>query len=414
MVSRTRRTLAVLAATGFALSAVTAAAASAPVRGVGGNTCATAVPTQTGTSDADQLAGTSGNDVIFGLDGDDEITGLEGNDLLCGGPGSDILDGGPGDDRLFGEADEVHNTGESDNVHWGDTLTGGPGSDVLDPGHDSEPEYEKPETLVFADLEQGAVIDLPGNTVVSGPDTDTIAHFKGVFEDRLVVGTLFDDTIIGTRDDDRLIGNSGDDTIRAAVGADYLEGNNGNDQLFGGPDHDPDRDVYEPTYNGDTLVPGSGADLVSTGGPATGYPRNSISFHESVLGVRVDVAKGVARGEGTDELRVNGGIILIGTSEADVIKGTRFYDALVGGGGADHLYGRGQSDLVYGDNNSYYGFPGGGSSKYDRLYGGPGRDFLDGGPLTDRLFGGPHQDWESDRSNDNSCQGIEHIQSRGC
>ena len=83
-------------------------------------------------------------------------------------------------------------------------------------------------------------------------------------------------------------------------------------------------------------------------------------YGDSVGGVRVNLAKGTATGEGTDRL----------ASVEDVI-GSNHPDVLVGGSGANALWGQRGKDRLYGAGGK------------DRLDGGSGKDYADGGPARD-------------------------------
>ncbi|HEX8224132.1 MAG TPA: tandem-95 repeat protein, partial [Allosphingosinicella sp.] len=94
--------------------------------GTGGST-----PTET----SDLLTGTEGNDRLLGLGGDDDLYGRGGDDELIGGTGVDDLYGEAGADRLYGDDGD-------DNIDGGtedDLLSGGAGRDDLEAGagHDT-------------------------------------------------------------------------------------------------------------------------------------------------------------------------------------------------------------------------------------------------------------------------------------
>ena len=155
-----------------------------------------------GTTDDDALAGGIGADEIAGGDGDDDLSGNLGDDTLLGEDGDDVLTGGDGADALFG--------GDGDDV-----LSGGWGDDLLEGGNG-------------ADLMNGGA----GNDILDGRDAD-----DGF---------------------DYLNGGAGDDLLLAGRG-DHLNGGDGADTFAllsdGGntiDDFDPDRDVLEVAYAGDT------------------------------------------------------------------------------------------------------------------------------------------------------------------
>jgi len=81
-----------------------------------------------GNSAANVLHGTAADDKISGLGGNDTISGLGGNDQLFGGAGNDLLKGGAGFDLLSGDAGDDILVGSSGE----DTLRGGSGFDTAD------------------------------------------------------------------------------------------------------------------------------------------------------------------------------------------------------------------------------------------------------------------------------------------
>lgn len=155
-----------------------------------------------GTDAGDVLFGEMGDDLILGAGGDDDLFGMIGDDVLTGADGDDTLTGGDGTDVLFGGAGN-------------DTLAGGWGDDMLDGG-------------AGQDLLNGG----GGNDVLDGRDAD------GGF--------------------DYMNGGAGDDLLLAGQG-DHLNGGEGADAfglLADGKntidDFDPDQDMLEVTYFGDT------------------------------------------------------------------------------------------------------------------------------------------------------------------
>ena len=186
-------------------------------------------------------------------------------------------------------------------------------------------------------------------------------------------GTPERDVIVGLGGDDEITGSLGNDLICGGPGADLIHGGRGNDLIDGGAGAD-DRvigDLGDDTVLGgpgeDDEVAGSlGIDTVS-GGPGNfdlvhgdyGYDRmdggagkgDIASFATDVGagrsgGVRVSLAKHIARGDGHDRLfrfeSVEGSAnddIIYGNKQANVIDGGPGKDTLVGGGGADTING---------------------------------------------------------------------------
>ena len=69
---------------------------------------------------------------------------------------------------------------------------------------------------------------------------------------------------------------------------------------------------------------------------------------------------------------------IMGTADADLIRGGQANDTIFGGDDGDALHGYAGQDTIFG----------GGDDKRDKLYGGEGKDFLDGGFGKNKLFGG--------------------------
>jgi hypothetical protein len=158
-------------------------------------------------------------------------------------------------------------------------------------------------------------------------------------------------TILGTAGKDRLQGTAGDDVICGLGGNDTLTGAAGNDLLYGGAGND-------------TLAGGLGNDDLR--GEAGS---DAASYKSAAAGVRADLARHVATGEGTDQLSAVER--LTGSRYRDTLRGTRGVDVLTGKGGADRLLGRGGRD---------------------KLRGNRGNDYLDGGRGSDRLYGAAGHD----------------------
>jgi serralysin len=114
-----------------------------------------------------------------------------------------------------------------------------------------------------------------------------------------------------------------------------------------------------------------------------GMGKDTADFRNAPSGVTVDLAAGVATGDGIDRLvdieNALGGQfadVLTGSTAANTLDGGRGEDDLLGGGGGDSLVGgQGADSLAGGDGN-------------DSLAGSAGRDTLDGGGGRDRMTGG--------------------------
>ena len=278
-------------------------------------------PTISGGGGANVIEGTPGADVIDGRGGDDVILGLGGNDAICGGSGADKISGGPGDDRLDGGAGATED----------DTVT-----------------YRQSSSGVVVDLEAGRA---------TGEGNDTLRGFE------VVIGSPGSDSITGdpTAEYEELRSKGGDDALLAKAKISMLFGGSGNDALHGGSGEDD-------------FFPGPGDDTID----ARGAGIDTLVFWSSPRAVTVDVAAGVATGEGND--RFIGVDHVFGSHHGDELLGSDGADLLNGDVGDDVIRGRGGNDRLYGDTNN------------DRIFGGPGDDRLDGQWQHDALDGGPGTD----------------------
>ena len=139
---------------------------------------------------------------------------------------------------------------------------------------------------------------------VGGLDPATLAEARGA-------GGR--DVIFGGAGDDFLLGGGGRDALVGGVGIDLLDGGSGDDVLHGGPD------------------------------------RDAVTYQPRSRPVTVDLAQGVGgRRRERDAITDVEGVI--GSSAADVIRGTSGNDTLVGGEGSarDRLEGRGGDDGLIG------------------------------------------------------------------
>jgi Ca2+-binding RTX toxin-like protein len=203
-----------------------------------------------------------------------------------------------------------------------------------------------------------------------------------------IVGTSGDDVLHGTPSRDVIWGGEGDDTIHGSLGNDLLCGGPGADVVHGGRGNDVvdggagdgdqvigdlgDDKVLGGNGDGDEAAGSLGIDTVS-GGPGDfdyvhgdyGYDRmdggpgkgDIASFATDVGagrdggGVKVNLAKHRARGDGHDRLYrfedLEGSAfddILVGNRRANTIDGGAGDDVIRGGGGKDELLGGQGSD----------------------------------------------------------------------
>ncbi len=173
-----------------------------------------------------------------------------------------------------------------------------------------------------------------------------------------IVGTSGDDHLTGTRGadvidglagSDVINGLQGDDTICGGYGADDLRGNAGRDRLYGGLDARVDHGDGYTAITGDTLRGGSGDDTLVPGidsRTAREVRPDRILYDTAPGGVRVDLTRGTATGDGTDRIAVNGPVELVGTAYADTVDGSPYADTITTGPGRDVVRSAGGDDSV--------------------------------------------------------------------
>ena len=254
-----------------------------------------------GSDFADRITGSAAANRIFGFAGNDTLLGLLGDDTLLGGDGDDSLAGGEGDDELWGGAGR-------------DTIDGGAGNDLV--------RYRDSIGPMAVDLAVGTAQDGFGTT-------DRLISVENAH------GSDFADTLTGDGGANRLFGFAGRDVIDGGGGNDTILGGDGNDTVRGGA--------------GDDELWGEAGDDVIDGGAGN----DTASFRNAGPGgVRADLLRGRATGEGSDTL--------IGIEN---VNGSDFADLIIGDGAANRLFG------FAGD---------------DTLIGGTGDDVLSGGAGNDR------------------------------
>ncbi len=179
------------------------------------------------------------------------------------------------------------------------------------------------------------------------------------FGERATVTGGGGETIEGTPGDDVIIGRSSDDVIRGLGGDDKICGGGGIDLIAGG----------------------AGDDKMS-GGAGTGED-DIVSFESASRGVRVNLGRRIALGQGRDT--VVGFEIVVGSGHDDTLIGDpdAAYEELRGRNGNDTIRARAAITILSGDrgNDTLVGgrgdddfFPGGGNDSIDGA-GGDGRGF---------------------------------------
>jgi Ca2+-binding RTX toxin-like protein len=185
-----------------------------------------------------------------------------------------------------------------------------------------------------------------------------------------IIGSPHNDLLSGTPGKDIILGLGGDDVIRGLGAKDHICGGSGDDRLIGG-------------RGNDLVSGGSGNDWLDGGGQLW----DRLTYADAAGPVRVDLAAGIAAGEGRDA--VTGFHDVVGSRYDDVLVGNDDLNNLFGEAGDDVLRGGGDWDWLHGSGGS--DTLGGGSGR-GWLYGEDGDDVLRGGSDPDRLFGGPGSD----------------------
>ncbi|MEA2460642.1 MAG: hypothetical protein QOH90_819 [Actinomycetota bacterium] len=143
-------------------------------------------------------------------------------------------------------------------------------------------------------------------------------------------------TVKGTNHADVIVGSSKADDIRGRGGKDRICGKGGDDALDGGGGNDKINGQGDSGF-GDLVVGEGGDDLLKGGGKATNSSdsRDSTFYLSAKKGVKVNLATGVATGQGKDKL--------VGVE--DVI-GSQFNDRLIGNGKANFFFGFEGNDVL--------------------------------------------------------------------
>ena len=207
------------------------------------------------------------------------------------------------------------------------------------------------------------------------------AGTRGCFGKRATMTTSASGTIRGTQGDDVIVAEEAS-TIYGRGGDDRICGRRGDENIYGGEGND--------RMTGDYSL---GLTNLS-GGPGNDVFRRGVARFDGADGVRVDLAKGIARGHGRDRL-APGINFVVGSKSDDVLKGGPEADVFYGAGGRDLIVGRKGNDDLTGDHSRD-------GDKHDRTKGVAGKDTLLGGEGNetfeaklggDRIDGDEGTDW---------------------
>lgn len=237
-----------------------------------------------------------------------------------------------------------------------------------------------------------------GESCDGRPATIVVAVNPSSYATDPVVGTPGDDVIVGTSRPDTIDGSGGNDVICGLEGGDRLTGGPGDDRLFGGLD-----EIYVPddSYAGDLLIPGPGDDHVDLGADLDSLdlcvcdsPRtlDRVSYADAAIGVSVNLATGIGVGEGRDTIVGGGAFGVVGSRFADHLDGSKDPNLIESGGGADSVTGGDGKDWIWLDDDATPvaadtadAGPGRDTIEFsggDRIVGGTGNDFVQGGSET--------------------------------
>jgi Ca2+-binding RTX toxin-like protein len=297
--------------------------------------------TLTGSGSANTLRGNAGFDAIYGLGGNDTLQGGDTGDHLEGGDGNDTMSGENGSDTLRGDSGGDLIQGDADD----DRLIAGPGADSMY-GNAGTDEVEYGTYTVPVTVNVGD--DQPQDGAAGEGDnahSDIERVFGGSGDDHLSLGRP-----PSSRPRGELWGRAGNDTLTGGDNNDRLEGEDGNDVLDG-------------SYSADVINGGAGVDTVDY----SVHSYTDLGTGET-FGSSVTPGNGSAD-DGNDQIDLDGdcGCALDNVAgDVENVLGSAGPDVVVGTPDANLLRGQGGNDELDGD----YG--------NDTLDGGAGADTMNG------------------------------------
>jgi Ca2+-binding RTX toxin-like protein len=291
--------------------------------------------TVTGDFGANRIDGGAGNDSLFGGGGGaaDTILGGAGNDVIDGGGGADSVFGGDGDDLIFA----VLGTPEF--------IDGGAGVDTLD-------------TAAFAgnyvvNLATGAT-NFAGEqflnmeNLISGAGNDVLT---GSAVANRILGGTGDDRIVGTAGNDSLIGGAGFDTadyagfgtaVTLRSGGVVAKGALGTDRLG---TFDVAAGAVE-TF--ERVVGAAGLRNAVDGTSVVGAVNLNVDLAAGSYASTVVVPTGGFAAGTTFGFQIANFTDVLGTNNADTIRGDAAANLLTGAGGDDRIFGSAGDDSMRG------------------------------------------------------------------
>ncbi|MEW6550984.1 MAG: hypothetical protein AB1389_02545 [Campylobacterota bacterium] len=354
-----------------------------------------------GGTGSDTIYASEGGDRLFGEEGDDRFVfenGVDGSSVVIDGgttsqTNGDTIDYSALTDgvalRLMGTSYSGVTVGVTTNHHTirninnilgsqgDDTIEGDSGNNILD-GHDGldTVSFENSGAKVVVNI--GAEVTLNSITYTTNQasgttiGTDTITNFENIVagsgDDTLIgssvlntiYGGIGKDFIYGGEGDDKLYGEDGNDTITGGIGNDTIDGGEGSDTVSY---FDADKAIVNlrgATYGSGTVTYGvddytdrlysienvlgsAGNDTIQgneTNNTLDGAGgTNTVSYSGAASGVVVDLGlQGQTQdtvGDGVDYLANFAD--LIGSSQADTLKGDTNTNMINGGAGDDTI-----------------------------------------------------------------------------
>ena len=305
-----------------------------------------------GFDGADELIGAQWVDTLNGGAGDDVLNGGAGDDVLTGGAGVDTLTGGAGRDTFVYEA----STGQSSTL--ADTITDfETGLDQIRFMQTTSP------SILIERTSTGSRVSISFNyTTATGYRTggSEYANVTSVIHGNDVVAFSASGERLGVR----MVGTHQNDVLVGSDQGDWFTGNLGSDLLTGGLG----ADVFSYDRDGDSMdTPITGVDVITDF--TTGVDSFNLGFGPSTISVvrsggssfvfaqyRVGGSTMQIIAQGRD---VNGddfrpgnrtvGVYMIGSADADILRGSGFADPIQGGAGNDTITGGGGADVLFGE-----------------------------------------------------------------
>src|SRR6266545_3034774 len=197
------------------------------------------------------------------------------------------------------------------------------------------------------------------------------------------------DTFVGGDANDIAYGDDGKDVLEGGLGNDWLDGGYGSDYILG----EADDDHIDGGDGGDVLIGGGGPDRLDGGAGSDrlaggggndalfgGYGEDVVDYTAAPGPVNVNLATGIATGEGSDTIQL---------ASVEEVDGSAFDDTITGDAGGNFLFGNGGDDTISAGDGDDAALGGAGK---DTLRGDAGPDALQGDAGDDTLFGGADND----------------------